>query len=213
MKLAFVITCILLAAGSAAQNKIAADGSVRLGGWPLGDAEIRQAIEQSGIAPFDVADARISSPPDFRTRARHPQLELLHMERTPDPSLLLASLRCRVRADCRSFLVELSVPNLARDHGRKDVTLLSHDKYRGITKAAMVIADRAILVSPREMALLVIEEESVRITQPVRPAKSARLGETVRVTDPVTHRSLLAEVIGPGMVRPRAPVAYAEAAR
>ena len=135
------------------------------------------------------------------------------MEPAPEPSLLMASLRCRVRADCRSFLVELSVPKLAHDHGQKDVTLLAPDSYLRARKAAMVSADRAILVSPRKMALLVIEEGGLRITEPVRPGKAARLGETVRVTDPVTHRSLLAEVIGPGTVRPCAPAFHAEAAR
>lgn len=213
MKTPLIFACLVLAAGAAAQSKIAADGSATSRGWPLGDAEIRQAIEQSGNAPFDLADARISSPPDFRTRAPHPQLELLRIERTPEPSLLVASLRCRVRADCRSFMVEFSAPNLAHDHGEKDVKLLPQHRSRRSTKAAKVNGDRAILVSPREMALLVIEEDSLRIIEPVRPGKSARLGETVRVTDPVTHRSLLAEVTGPGTVRPLVPASHVEAVR
>jgi hypothetical protein len=54
------------------------------------------------------------------------------------------------------------------------------------------------------LALLVIEGDGIRITQPVMPLKSARLGEVVLVSDPQTHRSSLAQVSGNGMLRPDA---------
>jgi flagella basal body P-ring formation protein FlgA len=54
------------------------------------------------------------------------------------------------------------------------------------------------------MAVLVIDGDGFRITQPVMPLRGARLGELVRVTDPLTHRSLVGRVSGKGMLRPDA---------
>ena len=55
-KATLMFACLVLAGGAAAQSKIAEAGAT-LGGWPLREAEIRQVIEQSGSAPFDVAPA------------------------------------------------------------------------------------------------------------------------------------------------------------
>jgi flagella basal body P-ring formation protein FlgA len=61
-----------------------------------------------------------------------------------------------------------------------------------------------VLIQPGRMAVLVIDGDGFRITQPVMPLRRARLGELVRVTDPLTHRSLVARVSGKGMLRPDA---------
>jgi flagella basal body P-ring formation protein FlgA len=57
-----------------------------------------------------------------------------------------------------------------------------------------------ILVKPGRMALLVIDGDGLRITQPVLPLRQGRFGERVKVSNPQSHRSWLARVSGEGML-------------
>ena len=197
------LICLALAIPIAAQSTGGLPGDVVIIGWPLENARILQAIGQSpAAARFDLTGAQITSPPDFTTRTRHPQLELMRIERQPGAGLLLASLRCRTRAECRSFLVEIALRGtLPSPQGsmRTDEGAAKHEL--------------PVLVSPRERARLVMEEDGVRIIEPVRAVQSGRMGDIVRVVDPATHRSIAAEVVGRAIVRPLAEATRAKEAR
>lgn len=60
------------------------------------------------------------------------------------------------------------------------------------------------LVEPHVPASLVIADDAIRIQMRVLPLGKAALGETVRVLDPVSHRVLVAQVAGQGLLRLRA---------
>jgi flagella basal body P-ring formation protein FlgA len=57
-------------------------------------------------------------------------------------------------------------------------------------------------VKPGVTAWLVSENQGMRITQTVMPMARARAGEMVRVSDPLTHQILLAQVSGERLLRP-----------
>jgi len=202
VKSAVIFAWLLSAAVASAQNpgpRAASAGVAGETGWPLDVKAIRDAISRSQLfQPFDLAGAQISAPPDFTTRTARPQFDVIAVAGSHKHHLI-AILRCRERADCRSFLVEIALAASARDP-RENV-------FRtGLSKTAPAVnpakASEKFLVDPRHLAMLVIEEDGLRITEPVRPAKRAGLGERVQVTDAATHRSLFAQVAGPGLVRP-----------
>lgn len=59
------------------------------------------------------------------------------------------------------------------------------------------------LVNPRIPAALVVESKTIRIQLRVLPLRAGALGETVGVLDPVTHRVLVAQVAGEGLLKLR----------
>src|SRR5579884_3355540 len=158
MKPAIVIV-LLFAAGALAQSVPAARADASSRGFPLQDAEIRQTIERSGAAAFDLTAAQISSPPGFRTRVNNPELQLIGIARTYDPSVLMARIRCRQQADCRSILVEISISREAQKQAAKAQT----EQVPKRRAAATQLADEPVLVAPGRTTLLVIEEAGMRI--------------------------------------------------
>ena len=199
MKTILSYVCLLFSAALWAQSKSTGASGAAMG-WRLKNSDVLRVVEQSArSAEIDLTGARISFSPDFRTRSARPQLELLRIARTANPHLLLASLRCRAQAECRSFMVEilLSRPG-EKDAGNITSPMKSH-RAAGGTRGAK--RDEPVLVAPGRVALLLSEEDGVRITEEVRPARPAHLGEVVRVADTTTHRWLRAQVTGPGAVR------------
>jgi hypothetical protein len=110
----------------------------------------------------------------------------------------LARIRCRERTECQSFLAEIAVSGAASVGGMHPLAVFSPRRLK------VMFESGPVLVQPGRMAVLVIDGDGFRITQPVMPLHRARLGELVRVTDPLTHRSLVARVSGNGMLRPDA---------
>jgi hypothetical protein len=173
---------------------------VRRVGWRLQTENIIRTLAHSKFTQgLDFSKAKIVLPPGFTTAMANPQFEVTGFNSNSGHQNLLASMRCRERGACGSFLVELlnvpagAVPSRELKLGSEKVAEPSRSSVAG-----------PVLVHPGRLALLVIEGDGIRITQPVMPLKSARLGEVVLVSDPQTHRSSLAQVSGKGMLRPDA---------
>jgi hypothetical protein len=210
MRFAGVASWLLLTGSAWAQEPVlpvatAAQMIVSAPNWPLEVESVRTALEQSptartGIRRTDLELARITLPPDFTTRARNAPLEFRRIQDGPEHETVFATLRCRERSACGSFLVEISLPNAKpgrTSDGKMPAAISSlstPEVHRGITPGPA-------LVQPHIPARLVMEEDGLRITESVLPLKQARLGETLRVIDQMTHRSMLVEVVGPGLVR------------
>ena len=171
---------------------------VRRLGWPLETETVRRTLEQSRLThQLDFSQARIALPTGFTTVVPDPKLEVTGISSNSDRFGLLARVRCRERLACGSFLVEIvfSVP-------AGGVRSREHKLASGkAAEPSLLSVAGPVLVQPGRMALLVIDGDGFRITQPVMPLKRARLGELVRVSDPLTHRSLVAQVSGDGMLR------------
>jgi hypothetical protein len=176
---------------------------VRRGGWPLDREAVRQALIKSKLAPqFDFLQAQIALPSNFATRTLHPQLEILALARSQGQHALLARIRCRERSSCGTFLAEVSFAasspdpllNVSAKHqagGDAVPTKIPSLPWRG-----------PVLVHPGTPALLIIQGDGFKITQRVMPLKRGYLGELVSISDPITHRSRLAEVTGSGLLGP-----------
>jgi hypothetical protein len=171
---------------------------VRRPGWPIEIAAVRQTLARSKFSQQrDLSRADISLPADFSTAIPNPALEVTNVRLVAGNRAVLVSLRCRERAACGSFLAEIAVHDRSADEAR---TLSSVGGFS--PPAPKVVAESGpVLIQPGRAALLVIDGGGFRITEPVMPLKRARLGETVRVADPRTHRQWLAQVSGDGVLR------------
>jgi hypothetical protein len=173
---------------------------VRRPGWPLQTENITRTFSHSKFTrALDFSKAKIVLPPGFTTAIANPQFEVTAVNSSSEHQRQLVSMRCRKRGACGSFLVELwNVPAEGVPSGELKLA------YEKVSEPSLSSAPGPVLVRPGRLALLVIEGDGIRITQPVMPLKLARLGELVRVSDPRTHRSWLAQVSGNGLLRPEA---------
>jgi flagella basal body P-ring formation protein FlgA len=171
---------------------------VRRLGWPVEAETVRRTLACSNLThALDFSQATITLPAGFTTAVPDPKLEVGTVSSSPGHLHLMAQMRCRERAVCGSFLAEIvfSVPAVGV---RSRELKLASEK---VTEPNLSSVTGPVLVQPGSMALLVIDGNGFRITQPVMPLKRAGLGELVRVSDPRTHRSWLAQVSGNGMLR------------
>jgi hypothetical protein len=172
---------------------------VRRWGWPLEAETVGRTLEDSNLAQrMDFFQARITLPEGFTTVTPHPPLEVTTLTLNAGGLGLRAQIRCRDRSACGSFLAEITSSNPASGDTVSSVLLAG----AMLPRRPKLLSDLGpVLVQPGRLALLVIDGNGFRISQPVMPLKRARAGELVRVTDPRTHRSWLAQVSGNGMLR------------
>jgi hypothetical protein len=169
---------------------------VRRWGWPIEAEAVRQTLAQSKFAhQLDFSQARITLPAGISTALPHPQFEVTAFKPGEGNRGWRARMRCRT--GCQSFLVEIA-PSHSASVGGTHPALVAAFSPRALK---VMSGSGPILVQPGRLALLVIDGDGFRITQPVMPLRRARLGELVRVTDPLSRRSLFARVSGKGTLR------------
>jgi hypothetical protein len=185
---------------SMAEIEIPEQVVVRRIGWQVETENITRGLAHSKLTrALDFSKAKIVLPPGFTTGIANPQFEVTAVNSSSEHQRQLVSMRCRERAVCGSFLVEvLNVP--AEAVPSRELKLGSEK----VAESGLSSIAGPVLVRPGRLALLVIEGDGIRITQSVMPLKSARLGEVVRVSDPLTHRSWLAQASKNGTLRPEA---------
>jgi hypothetical protein len=178
---------------------------VRRVGWPIDIEAVQRTVMRSALAAkFNFSQMHIMLPADLTTARSSPQFEVTAITPTPDHLGLFARFRCCERAACGSFLAEIvfSAPGIVgKWRGPRLGIPASAFSFKQTIESATLSGP--MLVQPGRLALLMIEGEGFRITQPVMPLKRARLGEFVRVSDPKTRRSWLAQVAGSGQLRTR----------
>ena len=167
-------------------------------GWPIGAEAVRRTLSESKVSRMDFSQARVRLPANFSAAVPDPQLELTELRPSAGDCGWLAQMRCRKRRACASFLVEIAVSDPALVGGTRARALAGASFRKQMNLRS---ASEPVLVQPGRIALLVIEGDGFRITQPVMPLKPGRLGELLRVSDPLTHRALIARVSGEGIVR------------
>lgn len=167
---------------------------VRRGGGNLEIEYIRQALASSAVTNgIDFSKATILFPREILARTYGPQLEVTRLAQVSDRHFS-ATLRCRERNACGAFLAEIELPEYEASVRRVQprVTSKTHSPARVLTSPT--------LVRPGILASLVMESDTIRIRLRVLPLRKAALGETVRVFDSTTHRVLLADVTGEGLL-------------
>ncbi|HKW19055.1 MAG TPA: hypothetical protein VJO35_16220 [Terriglobales bacterium] len=208
MKLALIAGCFFLLTSAWAQKPLAecrSEVAGRSQHWPLDLERIRHIMQQNPLLQrVDLSQGQILAPPDFTTHGQNSELELRRIQESPGRRLVFVTMRCRERTDCGSFLVEIALPsplphNPSASEENSSAGLMGS---LGRCKRSISSVDGPVLVQPHSISSLVIEEDGLRITEPVLPQKRARLGDLVRVSDPSTHRSVMARVIGPGLLVP-----------
>ena len=207
MRFALIAGLFFLLTSAWAQDSLISSAHAELGRttWPLDVEHIERILRQNPLLQgLNLSQAQVFPPPDFTTHAQNPELEIRRIQENTDRNRLFITLRCRQRSQCASFLVEVTLPDaLMRDVSSSNGTLLSASLSASASRKERIpIASGPVLVQPHTLAMLVIEEDGLRISEPVLPQKRARLGEIVRVKKPSAHRSIMATVIGTGLLKP-----------
>jgi hypothetical protein len=202
LKFFLIVVCLLVVGTAPAQQPLTKfDISPQGPSYrPLDIASIRATLQNSLVLRgFDLTQAQIVPPADFTTRTPTPRLELRHIAESPGGEALFVTLRCQERKQCGSFLAQVVLPSAtANPRAAKELEGL----HRTSSSTVIGTSTAPALVQPHIAAQLVIEEDGLQISELVLPRKRAALGEVVPVRDPRTHRSMLAEVVGPGLLRP-----------
>ena len=107
-------------------------------------------------------------------------------------------MRCINRDECGNFLVWLRLPDSTSDHLRQRLNV---GPRQDPSAADPVRARTPVLVARGRPALLVLTNNTSRITIPVVCLDEGRLHEQVRVFDRRSRRVSRAEVIGGDLVR------------
>ena len=209
MKFALIAGLFFLVTSASAQQPVSlllhTEAAGRRAAWPLDIEWLRKMLQQNPLLQgLELSQAQIFPPPDFTTGIQDPEMEVRRIQENLTGNRLFIALRCHKRNHCSSFLVEVALPKpKTRDANITHYSLLSAPFSAGaFHKKPNPEAPGPVLVQPHTPAMLVIEEDGLRITEPVLPQKRARLGELVRVNDPSAHRSMMAEVIGRGLLAP-----------
>jgi hypothetical protein len=172
---------------------------VQRAGWELKAETIRDAFESSQVLTgVDWSRAEIAFPQEFVTRSEGPPIEIVEVERGRNSRTLTARIRCRHRADCGSFLAEILF-----EHPVQGWPLHISRPDRSKAKIARSSNASPVLVQPGRRAVLVIEEDGLRITTRVLPLKRAGWGEIVRAYDPAARRVFLGQVRGENLLQAR----------
>jgi hypothetical protein len=172
--------------------------------FPIEPEAVKEALKESSAGKqIDFSQAQIRIPAGFASRIPKPQLELLDLAHGFDRVTLIASLRCRERTACGRFVAEIILPNPLMN----DDSLVGTHSFTAVRSPGFPSHSDStpFLVQPGAPAWLVVENSGMKITQRVMPLKKARAGELVRVTDPITHRVFVAQVVGEKLLRPASP--------
>lgn len=207
MKFALIVGSFFLLTSAGAQEPVQltshAEVAAHSTAWPLDVERIRTILQQNPLLRgLSLSPAQIFPPPDFTTRVQDPELEIRRIQESPERNGFFITMRCVERNECASFLVEVTSANAnTRDASNSNGSLLSvSSTARALRKKQLPIDRGPVLVQPHTLAMLVIEEDGLRITEPVLPQKRGRLGEIVRANEPSAHRSIMAKVRGPGLL-------------
>ncbi len=173
---------------------------VRRTGWPIPVASILESLAQQRVAAGrDFSQAKILPLPEVSSHTPNPGLEVTAIRREPGGANLLATIRCRERRECGSFLVRISLPKGAPGSAAG----LGGTGSQAIdNRVTSNIAREAFAVRANHTAILKIEEGGLLITGPVTPLRRARRGEIVQVRSSLGQRVFRTEVIGPDLVMP-----------
>lgn len=168
--------------------EIPAQVTVRRAGWPISPERIRDA-GQVFRPQVDWSQARIV-PPELAIRVPDAKLRAREIRAGRNPRTVMLRLLCRDRTLCAPFWAEAIFD--------QPVNILASPNASSAQAAAVPTSP---LVRPGRLARLVSEDNGLRITMRVMPLRRAGLGESVRVFDPFTRRTFLAQVRGTDLLQ------------
>lgn len=160
--------------------------------WRPGGAAMREAVlrflAQSGASHTELP------PETFWDKLREPLMErpstsfeVVDMRRNAANTETLAELRCIPDEFCHRFLLQIPLPA-----PEKTGTLAVPTSENG--------ANDNSLVHSGTTAMAILQTDGMKMSQPVICLESGRLGQSVRVLNPQTHRVFFADVIAPNLL-------------
>ena len=160
--------------------------------WPLDDASIKRALVRAGtVNSSELSRAQIVSPAGYTTFTPHPHFDVLRTRAESDGGVFV-EMRCHQRLACGNFAVEIHCTSKA-----ERLCNVASKRPPTISRAPI----RPVLVRAGRPALLVIEQDGLKITETVIPEKRGSMGDCLRVRHPPSRGFLQAQVTGEGLLR------------
>src|SRR5579864_336600 len=185
----FTLEELQTAVGSKAAVDIPQQVIVRRAGWPVSTDSIR-SVAQAFRPSIDWAQAEVVFPSEVATRTPGARLRANELRTGRNPRTLMVCVECRNRHDCAPFWAEMRFS--------RSVEKPMQSK---LEPAHLELQSATTLVRPGRRAFLLFAENGLQISMRVLPLKRAALGETVKVLDPATHRTFLAQVRGTDLLQ------------
>jgi hypothetical protein len=160
---------------------------VRADGFPIEIDALRRALAEYKPLPAGFTVPEISIPEEVVMRTKNVILRVVRVEPGSDAHTAMAFVRCETRKDCGTFVVGLQFSDRVHWTGIES---------RPVVKTLVRAPIQNSLVHPGRRAVLVLDEDGLRITVPVFPLRRAAMGESVRVLDKVSRRTYVARVCG-----------------
>jgi len=154
---------------------------------------VAAALAERGIA---VQPHRVEFLISVRSRRPEPVLEIEHLQ-TAGHNSVLARLHCRDAGECLPFYVVLHLS------GKQDVQAMIERSYPHATPARAVTAPARPhwVVRAGQRAVIVLQGENLRATTSVICLQNGQQGESIRVSSLDHQRTMVGEIVGPGLLR------------
>src|SRR5579864_6866303 len=184
----FTLEELQTAVGNKAAVNIPPQVIVRRSGWPVSPDSIRSAAQ--GFRPsIDWTQAEVVFLPEVATRNPRAPLRASELRTGRNPRTLMLRVECS-RRDCAPFWAEMRFSEA-----------VERPTQSKLEPAQLELQGATALVRSGRPAVLLFDENGLRISMRVLPLKRAALGETVKVLDPATHRTFLAQVRGTDLLQ------------
>jgi len=154
---------------------------------------VAAALAERGIP---VQPGQVEFLVSVRSKRPEPVLEIEHLQRASRNSVL-ARLHCRDAGECLPFYVVLHLSE------KQDVQAMLERSYPHATPARALTAPARPhwAVRAGQRAVIVLQGENLRATTSVICLQNGEQGESIRVSSLDHRRTMVGEIVGPGLLR------------
>lgn len=161
--------------------------------YRIGADRVAAALAERGIA---VQPAQVEFLVAVHSRRPEPVLEVEHVQ-TASRNSVLARMHCRDAGECLPFYVVLHLS------GKQDLQALIEPTHAHAIPARAVAAPARPhwVVRAGQRAIIVLQGENLRATTSVICLQNGQQGESIRVSSLDHQRTMVGEIVGPGLLR------------
>jgi hypothetical protein len=170
---------------------------IRRMGWPIPvhllKAAVQDFLSDSGSSTENVAEGSLHWPSQIDASVEEPELKVTSARWDSLQGTLDFHMRCADRDVCGNFLVQAVIP---RPQNGETSSGVFPQPVR-----VLVTAKLPVLATPGRPAMLVLENQGVRISMPAICLERGVLHQRIRARELRGSRTFRAEVVGPNQLR------------
>ncbi len=185
----------VLAFAAAINAAPALHGQRREGRYPLSQATVAAVLEKAGLP---VPPGQLELPGSLSAATEQPELRITSAELLADGRMRVR-LACRGAGQCQPFLATVALPSA--ENSLAGVLAVNASLHA----ASTALPPRGPSLQAGQHAVLLMEDEHMRIALPVIVIDSGAAGAEVRVSSPDRKKTFRGVVAGDGVVRGNLP--------